>query len=806
MTWIHRLNTPSVLNKVSIFNYNTTPQVYPQYRTAYPISLNENIFTNSETITVDGETIPLQLDFSGVIFGIRRLGDGGSVYCRPCYDLDLPECYEGYNVCQALPWPRCAAQYSYSKLSDQIGQCSGAFWSCNLYGTAVENSGGTVPECLENFGLKAPDDGLRYPSRIIKPTDIESAEYWNDMNLWFNGSFLLSGAVLLENTGPSYEDGGEEYLYRIGHSVGPPCADTTASFFDPEINEFITRVFECACKAFDVILDPPDTCDNYGIGTIIINEEPFTLFRMKKGQEPIPQRIKRYKVLVGKVKENFPTYGVSQNATVTKAIIKKNSSGSYVGRPDRNLPETYGFGTFWGITQFEDNWVMNDWIHTGGQGDDGASVFTVSNEGETLFLGFSNHKHGAARKNIGTPDLNRCNPENIFYLNDETKTVDINTWCLPNIYHPEESIPGYPDNDPLELIGFGDGSFGSITYRQNTFLRSIQKPEIATYSFGPLFIEESANLPNLSQESEFNFPLKNNPYFSRESTNSIYQNANLIDFKEKRMLQASELNELQEKFYKNQSLFIEYNKNWLSKEFLISSNIDILGTSQRDNLFNGFYRVNKIIPISKDLVSLNSRTINGVVNYEINTNEGWYMLHSKQRGVRRTEGTIDDYVNIGGNDYYDLSFIKLMNNFMLIDNSELKNLNENQYLIIVPKIDTINLISCNEYSDLKDNSNGSSTNSPCGADRNVLFDSREFLSFRVEKESGPSNLFDQPILSGSGQNNFLTRGREKSPINSLVAREIPATYVLAYCTKQQNNINVYLANGHLIGTIFAPIL
>ena len=43
-----------------------------------------------------------------------------------------------------------------------------------------------------------------------------------------------------------------------------------------------------------------------------------------------------------------------------------------------------------------------------------------------------------------------------------------------------------------------------------------------------------------------------------ESINNIFENSNIVAFNEQKMLQAAELNELQEKFYKNQSLTIQF--------------------------------------------------------------------------------------------------------------------------------------------------------------------------------------------------------------------------------------------------------
>jgi hypothetical protein len=50
------------------------------------------------------------------------------------------------------------------------------------------------------------------------------------------------------------------------------------------------------------------------------------------------------------------------------------------------------------------------------------------------------------------------------------------------------------------------------------------------------------------------------------------------------MLQAAELNELQEKFYKNQSLLVKYYNNWLTKQNIESKVTDLIGFSDKINL------------------------------------------------------------------------------------------------------------------------------------------------------------------------------------------------------------------------------
>ncbi len=786
MTWIHRLNTPSVLNKVSIFNYDRTPEVYPQYRAATPISLNENVFTNFESITVDGETIPVRIDFSGIGMGIRRLGDGGANNCNFNMNGGV-----GFDYCQSLPWPRCSAQYSYSKLSEQSACSAPGIFNCEPY---------DFGDCLENSSFGS--DGLPgFPTRIISPNDIDKAEYWNDLNLWYNSVYAYSGSILIKNDGPSYEEGGEEYILKLGHPIGTPNSNFTISFFDSETNQLIYREFESACTAFGENTEGID-CNEYNtnpnVTASVFATDGWGLYVMKKNQDPIPNNIKRYKILMGKVKENFSTYGIDGNGIVTKTIIKK-INGKLTGVPDRNLPETYGFGPV-SYLRMNSPWIWN-YIRLTGQGDDGGCILTTTLDGESILCSFDpNQIHGSVVKNSGNPitGLGRCNGiDDLFILNDETKTVDINTWCMPNLYHPEETIPNYPDFDNVELFTLPRNVYKeNIILRYNNRLNELNKPKIVTYDFGSYVIEETLNLPNVTQEPEFNFPLKNYPYLSRESSNSTYQNANLIDFQEQKMLQASELNELQEKFYRKQSLFVEYNKNWLSKQFLTSTNKDILGTSFIDNLYGGSSNINKIIPISKNLISISTRTENGVLKYELILNDGWYLLNSKFKGIKKVPNTAEEY-NLVSNttNYYDLNFIKLESDFYLFNYSDATSITSEEYFIITLNVDMTNVITCNEYSDLKDNSNGVSSNAPCGANRNILY------QMNFEKLTLPKNGINELYPNSLGPNiPFVETGRNLTPVNSLVARELGAPHIVAYAKREQNVVNLYLANGVLLYT------
>lgn len=771
--WINNYSKNQVSSKVNLYLYSNEPKIYPSYETAPIVGLNPNVFTNFETIEVDGEIKNITIDFSGINAGDKRFGDAGSVYCPA-------------GTCQTLPWPRCNAQWLYATVGDQV--------SCQ------QNDACDEYDCLFENYLRAPDGGIKQPHRLIDPRIESNGKYWNNTNLWYNGSYL--GNVLVENDGSSYENGGYEYLITIGHPISTyPCREDglTIGFFDPNSNSLIYRNFICPCLAFGS--SEPGLSNSSGWFGLncngpdsVFTNDNYRLWVMRPGQNPIPSSIKRYKLLSGKIREGFPTYGFHNNHIITKAIIKRNSQNKLVGFADRSIPESYGFGSAGGLGGYSSSGTSQnyfDYMMYNGQGDDGGACFTVTPDGETIFIGFHNNTHGSALPVNQAPPIfgeNRCNgPDDLFYINQETKSIEFNTWCLPSIYHPEEVIPNYPDNDTLQISSptVGISSILDERYRLNQRLEQLNKPKIVTYSFPEMtFSGDEINIPQIDDTTE-KFPLKEYPYLSRESKNTFYQNVNLIAFEEQKMLQASELNELQEKFYRKQSLFIEFTRNWLKKQYLTTASKDILGFSIIDSLYNGAAnRMSKIVPFNEQQIEIIQISTN---NISIVAKPGWYMINSQFKQANR-DPFFGNFTILPGNNYYNLDFIKIEENITIP--LDFSNLTNNNYHVSVIGIDMLNLVSCVDYSDLKDNSGGSSENAPCGAKRNlstVTFNQ----SLNINKDPAEYNITSLNYF----EDKFAV------PVFSYASPDLGAPHLLTYSKMVGNAIETYLSNGILIATI-----
>ena len=286
------------------------------------------------------------------------------------------------------------------------------------------------------------------------------------------------------------------------------------------------------------------------------------------------------------------------------------------------------------------------------------------------------------------------------------------------------------------------------------------------------------DVPYLGDITEYSsrYPLKNSPYLSRESINNIFENSNIVAFNEQKMLQAAELNELQEKFYKNQSLSIQFYNNWFTKNNLKQNATDILGTSGINFKLNPAFRLgtplaNTTTPLNQSSISIFKDTNN---IYTISIDADYYRLVSNFGGIKfdtllgtTTDGKINhnvDYVNI------------LTDQVTSID---LNDMTEDQICFINVRIDYGNIITCNEYSELKDNS-GDKTNAPCGASRNLL---------RVD------SIISTLIMKTAVGVNFDTINSNSSPVNNAAGEIYPATYLLAYAKKENGVITFYHSNG-----------
>jgi hypothetical protein len=705
--WIH--NYSQVRDNIDVFRYDTEPAVFPQYVAANPIAYNPNLFTNQESITVNGEQIPITVDFSGCRVGQKKYGDGGSVWCGDANQDGSFEPNEGFIACKESTnavFPFCNAFWAYAKAGDQA--------SCSLNNISIserialyKNSGTINPpytphQPCESFlanscvfdSYWADNRGYNpQPFKKIDPRISTNGKYWNNTNLWFSGSWW--GDVLVENDGPKYgEPDGYEYAITVGHPITTsPCSTTlTFSYFDKELNEIQYREFECPCNAWG---NPPNC--------ISLQEDYHRLWVMKPDQEPIPDHIKRYKVLQGPIRNNHPTYGFHENYTITK-VIHKLENGISVGIADRSKPFTFGVDP--ALIGLGLNYNGNEQLYFQGQGEDGGSVFTVTPEGETIYVGRHENTHGTkfGISNRDTIDASSCStPDDVFLIAGDE--LVLNTRCALDIYHPNEISEESTTDIKLNL-----GNLNNYLSYTNDILGTIEKPKIKTYVFPEFIVNPDVNIENISDVNK-KYPLKEVPYLSRESKNTFFENSNNIIFGSKKMLQASELNELQEKFYKNQSLFVEYVKNWITYSKIYG--VDSLGFTRTGNSsINPFgFDLNKIIPLNIDMVKINKTA---QTEYVITMNAGWYLLNSNLTLLSAGEGLVQYFGRYGNND-----FIHLTENQSITIN--LNNITSFQTNLTTVNIKQNNIINCTNYEELKDNTNGILQVSPCGAQRNLLF-------------------------------------------------------------------------------------
>jgi hypothetical protein len=211
-------------------------------------------------------------------------------------------------------------------------------------------------------------------------------------------------------------------------------------------------------------------------------------------------------------------------------------------------------------------------------------------------------------------------------------------------------------------------------------------------------------------------PLKQNPFRSRsESQMDAAKNYFAVGFKPGFPLQASELNELQENFYIQQTLTQTMFANWHNMNYLQQNGVNMLATP-----WNG------CTPVDPELVSFTSS--GGAVN--ITFKAGWYLI--KQNNFNGGFG-VWVYNN---NDYPVLS------NYSNSSSSSL----DGDYGIFIKQ----NVIQCttnatagiNEDRSLQDSSNINVINGPCGAAR------LQAQIFSFGRVSGGEGTF-LPIITAS---------------------------------------------------------
>jgi hypothetical protein len=772
MTWLEPYIQSD--NIVDIYTYSEIAQVYPTWVTPYPNGLNLNNYTRNQTVMIDGVTVAYSADFSGATNSPRYLGTNGSMYCEN-------------NLCKVgCPnWPYCLAFFHYASVGSQ----------------RLNNGCNCITDSNILNVIEGPtDDGIiTYPSRLINPTDSSKATFWNNPNLWYN--VFSNGFVLIKNDGPAYgETGGEEYLITTGHPIGTsPCSPSGERdflFFDSDTGTTIARRFVCPCVAWDLPHEPHDIYLGVGDACGTNNQDPlskgfsndaYRLWVMKQGQNPIPNSITRHKVLLGSFPNNqisetsgWPVYDLDPHMRVSKYLTYKKSNGFFSFVPDRTeKSNTYSYAG-----------IENIYVSSfNGQGDDGHASFTITQDQnpETIFIGWNRLDTRIRSKNRPTicGPVNSLEAAENYYNIDDGRNIVVNQECDPGVFNPtliEGYIPGQFSTDPAEVLN-GDyyGDAAKIVLYTNTqpLLTLYGKPNIVFYQFpGEIYTPDIPYLGDIT-ESNTKYPLKNAPYLSRESINNIFENSNIVAFNEQRMLQAAELNELQEKFYKNQSLGIKFYNNWFTKNNLSQNATDILGTSGINFKLNSTPVYDTSLAQTNTTTPLNPLSVTVFKDpdnvYTISINADYYRVVSNFNSVSYdiVNGIVYD-----GKIIHNIDYINILENKTTGIN--LNDMTEDQICFINVRIDYGNVITCNTYPELKDNS-GDSTNAPCGASRNLL---------RVV-DSIISNLVMKNAI-GVGTDPLTIN---LSPISNAANDTLPATYLLAYAKKENGVITFYHSNG-----------
>jgi hypothetical protein len=530
---------------------------------------------------------------------------------------------------------------------------------------------------------------------------------------------------------------------------------------------------------------------------------------MKSGQDPLPQSIKRYKPLIGRIrKDNWPIFGIDSSWRFIKAKTNPNATTQ-----DTRIYRTREDGEdgnfrFARSKQITTNSAIS-W--DGGEGDDGPYPnFTISETGETIFVGWNSSLeyhdflsftdevtyNKPLTNNVPRP----CIDGNIFYT--EGDQLKFNTYCEPAFFHPELVIPGYPNNDiKIYTIMRSEGLFlADKAEKFNYYLEQLGKPKILFYRF-PEFGSNETNdvyFPDTILDTDKKYPLFDSPYLSRESKNSFFPNTNLIEFREQRMLQASELNELQEKFYKKQSSLIKYYNKWLSKNNLKPEIKNILGFSEKFDLnwistslnANTFVKCNTAIPIETTALTVGSRNENEIAQIKLNPCE--IMLYTSTNFSTNSNevGTLDPSLA-----HNNMDFINI--NSQITGELDLSKVTETNIHCITLKVDTNNIVSCNEYNELRDNSSQDNNSSaPCGANRNYIYPTNTLPIVQQDIDINDI-VFDQIVIGRSQQ---LTLD-DLTPFNYISTENTYTKYLLGYMKRENGQINFYYANGVKIENI-----
>jgi hypothetical protein len=361
--------------------------------------------------------------------------------------------------------------------------------------------------------------------------------------------------------------------------------------------------------------------------------------------------------------------------------------------------------------------------------------------------------------------------------------ITVNQELDPGIFNPT-SFSSYDaedfSTDPATVFAFNNRGTAAITLSQTQILLKIlEKPEIVFYEFPGLIQQPDDSTLDAISVNSTKFPLKESPYLSRESKNNIFENSNTIAFSQQKMLQAGELNELQEKFYKNQSLTIRGYNKWLTKANLQQNPENIFGTYGRKAVrgIDEFgYSANNITPSDPMSISVGPSP-NGT--YTITASADQYRVVSAHKEIINTVETGFQDTLKSNTFINDIDYIHILEN--KTTSVDLTSMTDTQVCWIIFTIDTGNIITCNEYPELKDNTGGESTNAPCGASRNLL---------RIE-----GSLSNKLILISDIGTTSVISSMNESPVNNAANATKPPKYLLAYAKKENGVITFYHSNG-----------
>jgi hypothetical protein len=126
-------------------------------------------------------------------------------------------------------------------------------------------------------------------------------------------------------------------------------------------------------------------------------------------------------------------------------------------------------------------------------------------------------------------------------------------------------------------------------------------------------------------------PLTTYPYLSRYSTKNITLDFNFLGFKPTYQVQASELNELQEIFWIQQSKTIEMMHHWFGFN-LLSKQTNIGPTNLSNELLNNYSTLSNKSCLSNEwsaLIPINPNQVTLAPNSTVQFNAGWYFLKNK---------------------------------------------------------------------------------------------------------------------------------------------------------------------------------